>query len=77
MITDEMKYKVTEGDIVLIHDTNWDYTKRVGEPYKAIILWKGFNNQPLITKTGKYEPIWSTYESIKEIIGHTEHICLN
>lgn len=69
-ISDDMKHKVTEGDIVTIHQSNWNCTKRIGEPYKAIVLWLGINNQPLITKIGEYEPRWSSYGDIIEINNH-------
>lgn len=69
-ITDDMKYEVTVGDIVTIHKSNWNYTERIGEPYKAIVLWLGTNNQPLITKVEEYEPRWCTYKDIIEINDH-------
>lgn len=68
------RYEIKEGDVVTIHETNWNYTERVGEPYKAIVLWLGTNNQPLITKVGEYEPRWSTYRDIVEI---NEHVNLH
>lgn len=34
-ITDNMKYIVSEGDVVTIHDASWDYSKRIGEPFEA------------------------------------------
>lgn len=69
-ISDYMKYKVSVGDIVTIHKTNWNCTKRIGLQYKAIVLLLGTNNQPLITKVGEYEPIWIKYEDIIEINDH-------
>ena len=71
IINNDMKYKVTEGDCVMIHETNWDYTKRVGKPYKAIVLWRGMG-QPLITNYDEYRPRWSTYEDIVDIVGHID-----
>lgn len=67
-ITDKMKYMVSEGDVVTIHNTNWDYSKRIGEPFEAIVLW--CDGQPLITKMGGYKPFWSSYSSIVKIDGH-------
>lgn len=69
-ITDEMKYIVSEGDVVTIHDTNWDYSERIGEPFEAIVLWCGIHGQPLVTKMGEYKPFWSSYSSIVKIDGH-------
>ena len=69
-ITDDMKYVVSEGDVVMIQNTNWDYSERVGKPFKAIILWCGINGQPLITKMEEYKPFYTTYESIVKIDGH-------
>lgn len=71
-INDGMNDQVTEGDLVIMQDINWDNTKRIGDPYKAIVLWRGLNNQPLITKFGEYNPCWSTYESIVEVVGHLD-----
>lgn len=51
-----MKRIVSEGDVVIIHDTSWDCTKRIGEPFEAIVLWRGINGQPLVTKMGEYKP---------------------
>lgn len=69
-ITDEMKYMVSEGDVITIHDASWDYSKRIGEPFAAIVLWCGIHGQPLITKMGEYKPFWSSYASIVKIDGH-------
>lgn len=72
IINDYMKYSVTEGDMVRIHKSNWDFSKRIGEPYKAIVLWCGINNQPLITNIDEYNPRWVTYKDIVEIVGHVD-----
>lgn len=69
-----MKHIVSEGDVVIIHDTSWDCAKRIGEPFEAIVLWRGINGQPLVTKMGEYKPFWSSYASIVEI---DRHINLN
>lgn len=62
--------KINEGDVVLI-DEGLVY-KGFERKYKAIILWKGFNNQPLLTKVGEYRPHWGTYDSIADVIGHVD-----
>ena len=64
--------ELKEGDCVLVHGLSWDGKERIYEPYQAIILWKGLNNQPLITKIDEYKPHWSTYEDIVEVIGHVD-----
>lgn len=74
---DKFKYEVIDGDIVIMHDMNWDYSKREGEPYKAIILWRGDNGQPLFLRIdnlnkGIYRPVWGNYASIIEVIGHKD-----
>ena len=58
------------GDVVLI-DESLVY-KTMNRRYKAIVLWEGFNNQPLLTEVGRYCPHWGTYKSIAEIIGHID-----
>lgn len=70
MITDNMKFIVSEGDVVTIHETSWNYERRVGEPYEAIVLFCGTNGQPLITRIGEYRPVWSSYYDIVKIDGH-------
>jgi hypothetical protein len=77
MINNKMKDIVKDGDIVIIHNTNWDYTKRIGEPFKAIVIWCGINGQPLLVKCedikkGIYKPFWSSYSSITEIKGNVD-----
>ena len=69
-ITDNMKHMVSEGDVVTIHDASWDCSKRIGEPFEAIVLWCGIHGQPLVTKIGEYKPFWSSYPSIVKIDGH-------
>lgn len=72
IINNDMKYAVTEGDMVRIYKSSWDYSKRIGKPYNAIVLWCGNNNQPLVTNIDEYRPHWSTYEDIVEIVGHVD-----
>ena len=61
---------ITNGDIVEIDEglVYLGYNRK----YNAVILWKGFNNQPLLTKVGEYRPHWGTYESIVRIVGHID-----
>lgn len=73
----KFKYEVADGDIVIMHDMNWDYSKRVGEPYKAIILWCGNYDQPLFLRMddlnkGIYRPAWGSYTNIIQVIGHKD-----
>lgn len=68
-ITNKMKYIVSEGDIVTVHEAQWDYSKRIGEPFEAVVLWCN-RQQPLITKLGEYKPSWYCYEDIVKIDGH-------
>lgn len=61
---------IRNGDIVEI-----DYievTKEHINEGKALVLWKGFNNQPLIMRLDgeKYSPIWTCYERISKVVGH-------
>lgn len=66
------KEQIIEGACVRVHKLSWDNTTRNGEPYKAIVIWKGMNNQPLITSINEYRPRWITYEDIVEVIGHVD-----
>lgn len=61
---------VCEGDVVQIDESIVCTTG--GPKYKAIVLWKGFNNQPLLTQVGEYRPHWGTYKSIADVIGHVD-----
>ena len=65
------KGNVKAGDIVLVHEFNWNCTRHIGEPYKALVLWE-FNNQPLITKLGSYKPYWSGYQHIVKVVDHID-----
>ena len=62
---------VVEGDIVVI-DESRVYSAPCNPPYRAIVLWNGYNNQPLITRLGTYSPVWSSYEEIVEKVGHID-----
>ena len=62
---------IRDGDIVEI-DYITEFTKEHINEGKALILWKGFNNQPLIMRLDRegYSPIWSCYEHISKVVGH-------
>lgn len=67
------EHEVREGDIVRIeYDAK---TKEHIDEGKALILWKGINRQPLVVKLDhlknrKYNPVWTCYEYIAEVVGH-------
>lgn len=62
---------IRDGDIVEI-DYITKYTKEHIDEGKALVLWKGFNHQPLIMRldTEEYSPTWSCYEHIARVVGH-------
>lgn len=68
------EHEVREGDIVRIeYDTK--FAKEHIDEGKALILWKGINRQPLVVKldhlkNGEYNPGWTCYEYIAEVVGH-------
>lgn len=64
------QYGILASNVVTIHSASWDYSKRIGEPFEAIVLWGGIHGQPLVTKMGEYRPFWSTYASVVKINGH-------
>ena len=64
------KWAVKEGDVVHINMA-LQYPGHANE-YDAIVLWHGFGNQPLITRTNEYKPHWSTYTEIERVIGHID-----
>jgi len=63
--------KVTEGDICVL-DESVEYFYTPNEPYEVLVLWNGVNNQPLVTRTGKYRPFWTTYSQLTKIKGHID-----
>ena len=67
--------EIREGDIVEI-DYITDFTKEHINEGKALVLWKGFNNQPLIRKYMPYQnewgTIWGDYEHISKVVGHID-----
>ena len=76
-ISSKFKNTLNNGDIVKVHNTNWNYTARIGNPFIAIVVCHGYGQQPLLVKKedvdrGKYNPFWGTYESIVEIKGNID-----
>lgn len=62
--------EIRAGDIVVI-DYITEYTKEHRNEGKALVLWKGFNHQPLIMRLeGEYSPVWSDYDHISEVVSH-------
>jgi len=63
--------EIRDGDIVEI-DYIEEFTKEHINEGKALVLWRGFNNQPLIIRLDKkeYYPMWSCYEHISKVVGH-------
>lgn len=57
-------FKIRPGDIVV--DTTFKFRSH------AVVLWGGFNGQPLLTGPEMYRPYWGTYEKIQEVIGHID-----
>lgn len=61
------------GDIIKIVEIGYSVNKE----YRAILLWKGLNNQPLILKFDDllhsiYEPKWSDYRYVTEVTDHID-----
>lgn len=68
------EHEVKEGDIVRI-EYDMEFTKEHVNEGRALILWKGINRQPLVVKLvhlkiGEYNPVWTCYEYIAEVVGH-------
>lgn len=67
-----MKTKeIREGDIVEI-DYIEEYTKEHINEGKALVIYKGYNHQPLIMRldSEEYSPTWDCYEHISKVVGH-------
>ena len=62
--------EIREGDIVQI-DASLEY-EHFKRKCQAVVIWKGFNGQPLVTEIGKWSPTWETYTVIAEVIGHVD-----
>lgn len=70
-LSKDIRYKVKEGDVILVQKISFIGKEKLGEPYKAIVLWTA-NQQPLITKCNKYCPEWIIYDYIIDIVGHVD-----
>ena len=63
--------ELKEGDIVEI-DYIQEFTKEHINEGKALIVWKGFNHQPLVRKLNTKKMIWTCYEQIARVVGHID-----
>ena len=63
--------EIRVGDIVEI-DYIEEFTKEHINEGKALVIWKSFNNQPLVRKLNTRVTIWTCYEHIARVIGHTD-----
>ena len=63
--------EIREGDIVEI-DYITEYTKEHINEGKALVIWKGFNHQPLVRKLNTRTTIWTCYEDIARVVGHID-----
>lgn len=64
-------YEIKEGDIVEIEYID-EFTKERINEGKALVMWKGFNYQPLIHKLDAKRTIWSGYDRIARVVGHVD-----
>lgn len=63
--------EIREGDIVEI-DYISKFTKEHINEGKALVIWKGFNHQPLVRKLNTKTIGWSCYEYIARVVGHID-----
>ena len=63
--------EIREGDIVEI-DYIEEFTKEHINEGKALVIWKGFNHQPLVRKLNTRTTIWTCYEHIARVVGHID-----
>ena len=63
--------EIREGDIVEI-DYIAEFTKEHINEGKALVIWKGHNNQPLVRKLNTKNTIWICYEHIARVVGHID-----
>lgn len=63
--------EIREGDIVEI-DYIGEFTKEHINEGKALVIWKGNNNQPLVRKLNTKKTIWTCYEHIAKVVGHID-----
>lgn len=62
---------IREGDIVEI-DYVSEFTKEHINEGKALVIWAGFNGQPLVRKLNTRTTVWTCYEYLSKIIGHID-----
>lgn len=63
--------EIREGDIVEI-DYIAEFTKEHINEGKALVIWKGFNHQPLVRKLNTKNTIWTSYEHISKVVEHID-----
>lgn len=63
--------EIREGDIVEIEYIS-EFTKEHINEGKALVIWKGFNDQPLVHKRNTGSTIWASYEQIARVVGHVD-----
>lgn len=62
---------IREGDIVEI-DYIAEFTKEHINEGKALVIWKGSYNQPLVRKLNTKKTIWTCYEHIARVVGYID-----
>ena len=62
---------VREGDIVEL-DYIAEFTKERINEGKALLLWKGNSNQPLVRKLDTKTTVWTSYDHIVRVIDHID-----
>lgn len=63
--------EIRVGNIVEI-DYIEDYTKEHINEGKALVIFKGFNGQPLVRKLNTRTTIWTCYEHIARVMGQID-----
>lgn len=63
--------EIREGDIVEI-DYITAFTKEHINEGKALVIWKGFNSQPLVRELNTRTTAWTCYEYIARVVGHID-----
>lgn len=63
--------EIRNGDIVEI-DYIAEFTKEHINEGKALVIWKGFNHQPLVRKFSTGKTIWISYGHIARVIDHID-----
>ena len=65
------EYEIKEGDIVEIAYTS-EFTNEYVNEGKALVIWKGWNHQPLVHKLDRNITIWTGYNCIARVVGHVD-----